>query len=368
MPWLGRKQIAFFPVHRSNAHPPDEPVPADWPNDIRRRVFFDPDPMTKADRSLRAYIHAASSGRADFDAFVMPPRTIDQQDVPVGFLEPQLGPQLRNQGFNAAALVMLGQPPTGSGELGGFWARFDRSEGVGTWALELMHVLANFDDLYTWGGNMGRFDNMAGASGSHPSAFTKAAVGWLDASAIAQHPGSTAQYDLHSVGLVQPPPSGRWAAVKIGAQVPYLMVEARQKVDQFDGDLLSEGVIVYQVATSDPRGSAQNQVAAVTLRTTIAVAVGQSFTSNTGITVQVVAALPGGFTVNIHDPAHATVPDVFELSATNARKAVQAAGLVAKFTGQNHTGSWVSSQSPLAGKIVAPGSTVTMLLRTGPIL
>jgi hypothetical protein len=179
MPWLGRKKLAFVPVHRPNAHPPDEPVPADWPNDIRRRIFFDPDPTTKADRSLRAYIHAVSSGRADLDAFVMPMQIIDEQDVPVDFLEPQLGPQLRNQGFDAAAMVMLGQPPTGQGQRGGFWARFDRSEGVGVWAMELMHCLTDFDDLYPFGGNMGRFDNMAGSTGSHPSAFTKAAVGWL---------------------------------------------------------------------------------------------------------------------------------------------------------------------------------------------
>jgi hypothetical protein len=157
------------------------------------------------------------------------------------------------------------------------------------------------------------------------------------------------------------------AAVKIGAQVPYLMVEARQKVDQFDGDLLSEGVIVYEVDTTDPHGSSQNQTAPLSLLTTTALAVGQSFTSNTGIKVQVLAALPGGFTVSISDPAHATVPDVFEMSATNAAKAVHTAGLVAKFTGQNHTGSWVSSQSPKAGQIVAPGSTVTMVLHTGPM-
>jgi hypothetical protein len=69
--------------------------------------LFDPDPTTGSDRSLRAYIHAASSGRADLDAVVLPMATVDQQDVPPTILDAQLGAQLRSQGFDAAAIVML---------------------------------------------------------------------------------------------------------------------------------------------------------------------------------------------------------------------------------------------------------------------
>jgi hypothetical protein len=54
MTWIGRKKLAFIPLHRPNAHPPDEPIPTDWPNQILQRVLFDPDPKTGADRSLRA--------------------------------------------------------------------------------------------------------------------------------------------------------------------------------------------------------------------------------------------------------------------------------------------------------------------------
>jgi hypothetical protein len=49
MTWIGRKKLAFVPLHRPNAHPPDNPVPQDWPNEILRRVLFDPD-STGADR------------------------------------------------------------------------------------------------------------------------------------------------------------------------------------------------------------------------------------------------------------------------------------------------------------------------------
>jgi hypothetical protein len=80
MAWIGRKKIAFIPVFRPNAIPPDV-IPADWNSDILRRVLFDPDTRTGADRSLRAYVHAASSRRADFEAIVMPMATIDLQDV-----------------------------------------------------------------------------------------------------------------------------------------------------------------------------------------------------------------------------------------------------------------------------------------------
>jgi hypothetical protein len=214
MTWIGRKKLAFVPVYRPNAHPPDQ-IPADWTNDILRRVLFDPDPTTGADRSLRTYIQKVSSGHADLDAVVLPQQDVDLQDVPPGILEVQLGPQLRDQGFDAAAIVMLGG--LGAGTNNGFWSRFVMVEGVGVWAMEFMHSLTGFSDLYAVGSpipDLGVFDEMACACGTHPSAYTKLAISWLDASAVADHSLSAASYDLYAVGLVQPPPSNRWAAVR----------------------------------------------------------------------------------------------------------------------------------------------------------
>jgi hypothetical protein len=297
MVWIGRKRLALIPLYRPNAVPPDK-IPADWSGDILRRILFDPDPTTTADRSLRAYIHAASSGRADLDAVVMPRQTIDQQAVPADVLEGKLGSQLRNQGFDAAAIVMLGGP--GAGTNAGFWSRFVMVERVGVWAMEFMHSLTGFADLYPYGGNMGAFDEMACSCGTHPSAYTKAAIGWLDLSAIAQYAGLEAGYDLHSVGLIQPPPFGRVAAVRIGSQVPYLMVEARQRVDQFDSRIPSEGVIVYRVQTSNPLGWAQNGMAPVELLTTSALTPGMSYSNATAeIAITVNSSLPGGFRISI---------------------------------------------------------------------
>ena len=43
------------------------------------------------------------------------------------------------------------------------------------------------------------------------------------------------------------------------------MVEARQRVDQFDADIPSEGAIVYRVQTTDPLGHPQNETAPIDL-------------------------------------------------------------------------------------------------------
>ena len=66
-PWLGRKRVAFVPLFRSNAAPPDQ-IPPDWENAILGRVVFDPRVEANgADRSLRAWLRAVSSGLADID-------------------------------------------------------------------------------------------------------------------------------------------------------------------------------------------------------------------------------------------------------------------------------------------------------------
>jgi beta-lactam-binding protein with PASTA domain len=71
--------------------------------------------------------------------------------------------------------------------------------------------------------------------------------------------------------------------------------------------------------------------------------------------------------IQIGSPANKTVPNVLELAPPEAAKRVQAAGLVAKFTGTNNAQSFVFSQSPTSGHVVDAGSTVTMNLHAGPL-
>ncbi len=388
MPWIGRKKLALVPVYRPHFQNPPDVIPPDWPNLILQRMIYDP--HNGVDRSLRAYIRAASSGLADLDAVVQPQQNFDGAagDVEPGDLDGLLGAQLRQQGFDAAALVMLGGAGAGTSQRGGFWARFVMAEGVGTWAMEFMHVITNFNDLYpfagdvgvatglkAYNGNMGNYDEMAANGGTHPTAYTKAAIQWLDPSTIAQLTIPTQSFDLHSIGLPQPPLSGRVAAVRIGTQVPYLMVEARQRVDQFDAGIPMEGVIVYRVQTTDPSGSAQNAtppVVMLTLDTTrlfpTALAVGQMYNDPSGITVSVTQALPGGFSVTINNPnLGVIVPNVFEESQTAAAAAMHKVGLVPAFTGSGGPRAWVQKQNPTAGHVVAKGSTVTMTMTTAPM-
>ncbi|HEY4381718.1 MAG TPA: PASTA domain-containing protein [Acidobacteriaceae bacterium] len=386
MPWIGRKKLALVPVFRPHFLNPPDVIPPDWPGQIMRRMIFDP--QNGVDRSLRAYIRAASSGAADLDAVVQPQQNFDGAagDVEPGDLDGLLGAQLRQQGFDAAALVMLGGVGAGTSQRGGFWARFVMAEGVGTWAMEFMHVITNFNDLYpfagdvgqatgprAYNGNMGNYDEMASNNGTHPSAYTKAAIQWINPSTIAQLTSPTQSFDLHSIGLPQPPISGRVAAVRIGAQVPYLMVEARQKVDPFDMNIPAEGVIVYRVQTTDPSGSAENATPPVVMLTLdasrlfpTALAVGQVFTDPGGVTVRVTQALPGGFSVTINNPnLGVVVPNVFEEGQTAAAAAMHKVGLVPVFTGSGGPKAWVKSQKPVAGSIVPKGSTVTMTMVTG---
>jgi hypothetical protein len=73
--------------------------------------------------------------------------------------------------------------------------------------------------------------------------------------------------------------------------------------------------------------------------------------------------ITGGFQFAPPKPT-TVVPDLFELSATAASKALRAVGLVPFFA---NDGSWVQSQEPVARSVVAPGTTVKMSLRSGPL-
>ncbi len=304
MPWIGRRKIAFVPLSRPNAHPPDL-IPPDWEHDILRRVLYDPDPATGRDKSLRAFIHTVSSGVADLDAIVTERHSVDLQDVPASILDGEIGARLRADGCDAAAIVMLGGP--GAGTNSGFWSRFVMLEGVGVWAMELMHGLTGFTDIYPFGDDvdqqdpvMGLYDEMSASAGTHPSAYTKAGIQWLDRATIAEHGGRVGIYPLHAISLTQPPPAGRVAAVKIGGSVPYLMVEARLKADQFDAGIPKEGVIVYAVQTPDPLGHRVNHLRPLILKTPQALSAGQAFASD-AIGVSVGSSIPGGFVVFVED-------------------------------------------------------------------
>lgn len=327
MPWIGRKKIAFIPLYRTRVLPPDPPdqIPPDWGNQILSRVLWDPDPkLGGADGSLRAWLRAASSGRADVDPVIFPMETIDRHDVLPAALESEMGASLREQGFDHAAIVMLGG--LGAGSNAGFWSRFVMAEHTGVWAMEIIHGIAGFKDLYyqdfmtdPGAADINRFDEMSHSGLSHPTAFTKVGLGWLDGDAVARHAGARTEYELQWIGLPQPPGSGRSTAIRIGEDVPYLLVEARKMNDQFETGvrrgydawrtpgIKSEGVVVYRVQTTDANGDSQNKKLPLYLLTQTALAPGQSARVDGGVVVTNVLQTVGGYTVHIVDP---TVPGV----------------------------------------------------------
>jgi hypothetical protein len=315
-PWLGKKRVAFLPVSRPSFDPPGSPQGAAWQQQIESRIYFWPDAQRSVDVSLRNYIQTISQGRADIEGEVKSVYTLDQEKVYPSSLASIFEQQFRDEGFDAAALVMNGGPNTGTSDTPGFWARFAMVEGVGVWMMELTHVLTDYMDLYTNDRphDLNNFDNMDCACGTHPTAYTKVQLGWLDPSAIVADQAPAAQFDLHSLALTQPPPPGRVTAVKIGTGGNPLFVEARQRVDQYDGGnqwnwnaqtsvggIESEGVIVYELAgVENPTTPFPGEIdPLIRLLTQTALVPGQSVTSASGVTVQVTAALIGGYSVAI---------------------------------------------------------------------
>jgi hypothetical protein len=334
-PWLGRKRVAFVPVYRPHAAPPDQ-IPPDWENTIFRRVVYDPRREANgADRSLRAWLRAASSGLADIDPSVLPMQTVDKQVVEADELEGSLGGRLRDQGMDAAVIVMLGG--RGAGTNRGFWSRVVMAESNGVWLMELLHGLTGFKDLYHFANDVdpaeraiGSFDEMSASSQSHPTAYTKNELGWLEAGAIRVHAGASANYELQHVSLTQPPAAGRAAAIRIGADFPYVMVEARKMTDQFEGGMpstndgqekgiASEGVIAYRVQTRNPTvQQREGNKKPLYLMTLTALQPGQSAALDNGVTLNVVAARADGFAIRIDDAGQHLID---RTEATGARPA-----------------------------------------------
>src|ERR1022692_65792 len=201
--WVGVKKVAFVPVIHPNYDLPNSPQGAAWQQLILARIYSWPDAVRNLDVSLRNYIRTVSGGVADIQGEVRDFVTANIQDVPPSYFSSQLEPTLRNEGFDAAALVMNGGVGAGTSDQNGYWARFAMVEGVGVWAMELTHILCKYMDLYTNDkpNDLGSFDNMDCACGTHPTAYTKVQLGWLPPSAIVVAPPATSQYDLHSVGL-----------------------------------------------------------------------------------------------------------------------------------------------------------------------
>ncbi len=374
MPWLGTRRVVFVPLDRGQYN--EFVVPPDWKRSIEARVYYDPIPTSGIDASLRTFILTMSQGRADIVADVadpivlVKPGDVAPTDPDVAAL---IDPIAQSGGYDAGAVIMLGG--VGAARNYGFWSRFVMREGVGYWAMELMHGLTGMRDLYSnkVPHDLGGYDTMAYCQfGTHPTAYTRMLLQWLDPAAIASAVDATSSFVLHATCL-GPAPAGRVHAVQTVGTGVQVIAEARLRGDQFDGPnqynsvgIPGQGVIVYEVVgTEDPTLPLADDPL-ISLLTPTAIQPGQTVTSESGITVRVDAAVVGGFAITIQNPtALVAVPNLFQNTPMMATTKLHGLGLLAQFSGANADNSArVFSQNPTAGDRVPKGATVALYLRS----
>ena len=289
-PWIGRATFLFIPLVVEGVAGWDEP-PDDYQEFVRRRVYFDPDPQTREDRSLMSYIDAISYGRATMDAAVSAPVTLKKlgaKDNPTllaiyaqpdahryQYLSVVYPPNRVGAGSGMAQDGQVDFSPPRSPNVTKGRARFLFDVSIGTWAMEVLHIATGIGDYYNGVKHPGRFDEMADAAATHPSSYTKLLAGWLDRAVVPMHAdGTRKSYTLHAVGLPQPPPGGRVAGVRV--QTPgsqrYLIVEARLRSDRWERGFAglpgipSEGVVVYEFSPESSRGEEEPDRSVATAR------------------------------------------------------------------------------------------------------
>ena len=376
-----------------NVTPPDV-IPPDWENVILRRVLNDPRPGAGGvvvDRSLRAWLRAVSWGQADIDPVILERQTIDQKDVSPDALAERIDLAALDPPAQSGVLIMLGGVNTGM--TSGIWSRVAMVETNGVWLHEIIHALTNFKDLYDHGDDLdpsdrklSPYDIMSSILQTHPTAFTKNELGWLDAHKIALYkPG-----DILSIGTLQPistnPPAqlGELFAFRIGDDVPYVMVEARQKTDHFEAGISAsggemgitfEGVIAYRVQTRNPTVQQREGCKKPLFLMTLApLQPGESVVLDSGVRLKVVERRPNGFVVQINtepfqpEPiVHVTVPSVIGMKHKSAEQVMVAGGLCPRFSGPLRN-SEVQSQLPEGGEVVEKGSTVRIVMETNIVI
>ena len=284
--WVGSKKVAVLPCIA--LHPGIPAPPVDFMAKVQRRIFFDPDPNTGIDRSLRRYLFTVSYGRAVLDAEVLDPVTINwRQDANSSDpADPTVGAQIADSRVEAIGLaqprianyefVMVIFPKVSGVNFLPAYAFFENKNSymfldnpIGAWAMELLHIATGFGDLYIDPRNPlpdrpltpGNLDEMDTAGAMHPSTFTKLSMGWLDANSVqVVDQGISSTHIIHPLALLQPPPPGRSTALKIpllDRANHYLLVESREWVDDYDRNTSGlaegvpmEGVTIYDVDES----------------------------------------------------------------------------------------------------------------------
>jgi hypothetical protein len=193
--WNGPARFLFIPLIVEN-RPGYLPPPPEYREFIRRRLYFDPDPLTHEDRSLASYINSISYGRASLNATVSRPITLNnlgdednstllainaQPDAHLfEYISVVYPPNNRGAGSGMAQPGQIRFSPPRTPNRTKARSRFRHDAPIGTWAMEVLHNVTEIGDYYNGVGHPGRFDEMADAAATHPSSYTKLEAGWLD--------------------------------------------------------------------------------------------------------------------------------------------------------------------------------------------
>jgi hypothetical protein len=304
--WIGAKEVAFL-----LAQAPELPAPpANWEARARERIFFDA--VNASD--LRSYISTVSYGKARLVGDVYGPYQVAAQ-------RPDGSWDIGNAMDQAIAAATAGGQLAGvtyfcvvftdhPGPSWAFWGSgsgrcyVDMFDPLGVIAMENLHVLTEFPDLYGIPDSPGGFDVMDCSCGTHPSAYTKLNFGWLDAASVATVAPSSgaATLTLHALSspLSTAPGPGRVHAIKLpsAAATQYYLVEARLRTDRYEsstpgvsGGIPAEGVVAYWIdeSTWPP----------VHLRATLTTPGATHVDQAHGTQITLTSTVPQGFTVTI---------------------------------------------------------------------
>jgi hypothetical protein len=305
--WLGTKEVAFL-----LAQAPELPVPpTDWEAQARRKIFYDP--VDHAD--LRQYVRTVSLGKARLTGDVYGPFQVTAKRADGswhigGAMEQAVaaataGGQLAGVSYFCVIFTDLPVPAHAFWSGAGGSCYVDMVDPLGVLAMENLHVLTQFADLYGIPDSPGGFDVMDCSCGPHPSVFTKLNFGWVDPGTVATVPASSGVTSLTVHALSQPlsPPStpGRVHAIKLPSTTGsgYYLVESRVRTDRYEAStpnvssgIPREGVIVYWIDEA-----AWPPVHLKAVLTTI----GDTHRDTaSGLELTLTAVVPAGFTVSVN--------------------------------------------------------------------
>ena len=242
-------------------------------------------------------------------------QTIDKQVVEANELDGALGGRLRDQGMDAAVLVMLGG--RGAGTNSGFWSRVVMAESNGVWLMELIHGLTGFKDLYSFANDADpperdhrhlRRDVGVQSDASHRLHQERARLARRGSDLAARGRVHRLRAAAHQPGPAAASTAGRRRAHRQRLSLRHGRSAQDDRPvrgwyavnDGQERGIASEGVIAYRVQTRNPTVQArEGNKKPIYLMTLTALQPGQSAALDNGMKLTVNDARADGFAISI---------------------------------------------------------------------